>query len=235
MFILHPETGEVLSSSMPYHEGMFLNKRPYFMRGGEGPVLYPVHYSLALEKNILAVAAPLLRDDNLLGVLVSWIRTDELNTITKTNPPIKSYLVTSSNIHIIGAGTGSGESPFVSGIFSLAAINALDGNTGSGIYKDADGVDVVGAYTLLENFDIALLVEIPLADMLHSTNRKGLKFLIITIGIALMVLIIAFIIGHHITNRIMHLARSIRKFGEDGAREQIDTEKGVIEQLLLTQ
>jgi PAS domain S-box-containing protein len=223
IFLLHPESGEVLSSSLPYHEGMFFNKRPYFEPGKKQPVLYPVHYSHPLEKNIMAIAAPVRDEHALLGVLVAWIKLTELKNITRIDPGINTYLVTHSNIHIIGADQDGADTPFRSGIFTEGVTNALEGKTGSGIYRDDSGREVVGAYTLIEPLDLALLAEKPMADVLRNANAKGVRFLIITLGLALFVFLAALMIGNHITHPIINLTRSIRRYAEAGASGAIPT------------
>ncbi len=228
LFFLHPESGEVLCSSTPGYEGMFFNNRPYFELGKKEPLIYRIHYSHAMEKNILAFAAPVVDDEKLLGVITVWISIDELKKIVKVSQSINTYLVSRSNLHLIGKDLGD-EMPFRSGIFTVGATRALAGETGSGTYKDYAGKEVVGAYSLIESLDIALLAEIPMADILENANRKGVRYLIITSGLALIVLLIAFVIGNHITNPIMYLTRAIKLYGKGKLQKKIVTSQGGME------
>lgn len=214
LFFLHPETGEVLTSSNPEYEGMFFNRRPYFQLGKIKPVVYRIHYSYSLEKNTLALAAPLISGEKLYGIVVAWLKISELNRIVESQSSVRSYLVTRSNIHILNSAFEEEGMPFHSGVFSVASSKALTGETGSGIYLNHNDVEVVGAYTFLEDLDLALISEVPLKEVLAKANREGIKFLAMTSGIGIIVFLAAIFMGNHITDPIIRLTRVIKKFGD---------------------
>jgi len=234
LFLLHPESGEVISSSQPDMEGMFFNKRKYFSLGKKGPVLYPVHYSLALEKNIMTIAAPVNHIDSLAGVLIAWVNISELTNILILNAPYKSYLLTRSNIHILENTKNEKKLSVLSGIFSEGATRALAGETGSNVYVNHEGYEVAGAYTFIEDLGTALLTEIKREDIVAGANRKARKVLFITLILALLVLSVSVAMGNQIANPIQALTGRIKRFNQTGSDEVSESHEGGKEVLELS-
>jgi PAS domain S-box-containing protein len=229
VFLAHPVTGEVLASSRPYLEGMFFDKRPYFSLGKKGPLIYRVHYSLFLEKNIMALASPVKKDGRLLGVLVGWANIDKLQDVLSFAANTDCYLVNKANLHVISSGPGGNEHKIRSGIFTEGAVRALEGLSGSGIYKNAEGVDVVGAYGPVESLDLALLAEIPLDYILKNARLMETRILIIAFVLATISFAVTAVVGGRITRPIIDLTGAIRKIGTGEEEEEIRIPQGSTE------
>lgn len=185
VFLLHPDTGEVLASSSRYDEGKFFDKRPYFLPGRQRLTVYPIHYSPSREKSILALSAPVWRGEKLVGVLVLWANIERMRNDIKLPQDAHVHLVNRSNMYVLDSNAAGGGLSILSGVFTPQAERALAGESGSSIHTDADGVRVVGAYAHVETLDLALMAEKPLSEALADVNSMGLKLLIIMLVIAI--------------------------------------------------
>ncbi len=232
---LHPETGEVLASSDRDHLGKFFSKKPYFKLGKEGPTLYKIHYSLALEKAIMALATPAVKEGKLLGVIVGWVDINRFLSSVSNASRIggaELYLVNRANLHIGSLSSDQDGLKILSGIFTEGATKALSKEKGSGVYPNYNGAMVIGAYTPIISLDLALLAEIPLAEVLKNANRRGVRSLLITLAIAVFLLMITLLLSRQITNPIYRLTKFVTAFGE--GRDEGEGEVSIISSSLET-
>jgi signal transduction histidine kinase/ActR/RegA family two-component response regulator/HAMP domain-containing protein len=221
-FFLHPETGEVLKSSDPVHEGKFFDRKPYFEQGRHGTSIYRVHYSLALEKSILAVSAPVTGGGRLLGVLACWANIDSIKKSMGLHAGARTYLVNRSNLYVFDPEPGVG-GPFIrTGVFTEAATRALMGETGSGIYADPYGREVVGAYTLIEGLDMALIAEVPLSKVLEDVTGMGRRILLMTVVLAVFILFVSIVAGKKVTGPLIKMSRAAEKISTGRLDHRVD-------------
>ncbi len=214
---LHPASGEVLASSNQDHLGKFFSKKPYFKLGKEGPTLYKIHYSLALEKEIMALATPVVKEGKLLGVIVGWVDINRFLSSVSNASRIggaELYLVNRANLHVGSLSLNQDGLKILSGIFTEGAIKALSNEKGSGVYHNYNGAQVIGAYTPIASLDLALLAEIPLVEVLKNANRLGIRSLLITIAVALVLLAITLLLSRQITNPLYRLTEFVTAFAE---------------------
>lgn len=221
-FFLHPETGEVLVSSDPLHEGKFFDRKPYFRQGRRGPSIYRVHYSLALEKSILAVSAPVSAGGRLMGVLACWANVDNIKESMGLHAGALTYLVNRSNLYVFDPKPRVGGPLIRSGVFTEATARALSGETGSGIYAGPYGREVVGAYTLIEQLDMALIAEVPLTMALEDVTVMGRRILLMTVVLALFILVVSIVAGRKVTGPLIKMSRAAEELSMGRLDHRVD-------------
>lgn len=221
LFLLNPETGEVMASNDIMQVGKFFNKKPYFTSGLDKFSIYRAHYSTSAEKSIIAMSAPITTSNRFgtQAVLVAWVSLDELRSSMSALEGVNAYLVNRSNLYVTGCGNNEGL-PIVTGDFSEPAIRGLDGQTGSGVFIDTAGERTVAAYTRIDSLDLALIVKEPVEDVLEGISNDGVRALIISLLIASMVIVVTILSGRRLSYRLLSIRDSATKIASGRSAER---------------
>ena len=107
IFLLHPQTGKVLISTLKGHEGKLNLDQKYFTEGKKQTFVQNVYYSLSLQRMAITISSPVIDDkNNLIGVMVGHINLDQLNSVLKKpkglGKSVKSYAVNSFRLIVAG-------------------------------------------------------------------------------------------------------------------------------------
>lgn len=211
LFLLHPKSGEVLASNDPWQQGKFFNKKPYFRPGNLTLELYRAHYSPAAGKSILAITVPVRNAHGVKGaILAAWVNLDVLRTALESHGSARTFLVNRSNLYLADAITARGL-PILTGAFSKGAQLGLAGNTGTIIERDADGNEMLRAYTLIKPLDLALIVEKGTPRILAHMDKTARRVLMFSLSLAALVLGIFLVTGKRLADALKNMSSSADK------------------------
>ncbi|HSJ57764.1 MAG TPA: GAF domain-containing protein, partial [Anaerolineae bacterium] len=170
--------GRVVLSTDPLHEGDARGSQAYFRQGLEGKALQPPRYSPTEMSTSVFVARPVLDyQGEVRGVVVGRASLERLKEIMLERAGLgqtgETYLVGAT--HTLLTPTRRGRLHV--GVFSEGIDAAADEQVnGSGLYRNNEGVAVVGAYRWLPELQVALIAEQEQAEAFHESY--------VTIGVA---------------------------------------------------
>jgi len=214
IFLLHPETGEVMASSNLMYTGKFFNKEPYFLSAKEDFSIYRAHYSKAMDKHIMAMATPVRSTRELtVAVLAVWLDLDVLRSSMALHEHMNVYLVDRSNLFMSDQRSPD-RVPVLPVAFSEPATRGLAGQTGSGIFTDPQGNKTISAYTLIEPLGLGLVVEKPIEEVLGDINSEGRAMLYAALAFATLFTAVSIIISRKLTVPINAMNRCAKEIAE---------------------
>ena len=162
--MLRGNDGMVLVSTDRLAEEKYLDQQPFFRHGLSKTYVQTVYYSMTLQQPAMTISTP-IRDSSgtVWGVLAGRLDLSELSRIMAQSSGLSrsedTYIVNKFNFFIteprFGRGYALKKSTHTEGVQA-----ALGRNHGVGLYKDYQGIPVVGAYRWLPQWKVALLTEI---------------------------------------------------------------------------
>ena len=177
IFLLHPQTGKVLISTIEGHEGKLNLDQKYFMEGKKQTFTQNVYYSLSLQRMAITISSPVSDDkDNLIGVLVGHINLDQLNSVLKKpkglGKSVKSYAVNSFRLIVAGLPekTAVKENYSYNQLNILPVIEGFKGKTGTSTYISYDGKTVLGSYQPIPQLELLTVTEMDEEEILQPIN-----------------------------------------------------------------
>jgi nitrate/nitrite-specific signal transduction histidine kinase len=183
--------GTVVVSSDVAQEGDSYDSAAYHSQGELGPYAQLPFGARGSEGAKTVVAIPVVTDDGeMLGILAGRAGVDKLNAILGARTGLggtgKCYVVDPKYDQLpIGEASTPGASEGDqqgSEVHSKGIDAAINGQlSGSGVYRDYRGVDVVGAYTWMPELGVALLIEQDLSEAFSAIYAN----LALSVGIAL--------------------------------------------------
>jgi len=193
----------------------------------------------------ITFATPVLSDANKrLGMLVVNLNLDRIDEIIQEQTSIKegcdTYLVGNfgsglSSRSVLVSAQRFGSVAFPDGIESEGIVEAMDGNNGQGLYKNYQGVPVIGVYHWLADRDVALLVEMN-QNLAFATARQ-LARSILLIGMILAGVLAAamFLLARRITRPILAITDTATRVAAGDltstARVVTENEIGILAQV----
>ncbi len=175
LFVLHRTGGKAVYSTKKERIGSYHVQSSYFHEGMKGTFIQGIYPSPDTVKPEMTVATPVLgQDGNTLGVLAVHLNLEEMDRVIKKPAGMgetgKIFLVDRYNVLVSAKRFGS---PFYPrGIHSEGIDQAVQGKNGSGEYTDHAGNDVIGVFRWLENFNLALMMEVNTAEAYGPVNNK---------------------------------------------------------------
>jgi PAS domain S-box-containing protein len=202
--------GTIVVSSDATHEGQSVARDPYFQEGRSKTLSTTVYPSTPDERPAIIIATPLFTmQGKRIGVLASRLSFTHIDRIilerTGLGTSGETYLVDRSRKIVSETPLMNNGTPsrFVQ---SEGIDSALQGNDGSGFYRNYAGVPVVGVYRWVENQDLALIAEMSQEEALAPA--RDLALTIFYIGILLSVIMGAgmYLLALQITRPILEIA-----------------------------
>ena len=224
LFILEPNTGEVLLSTNPREVGTFKEDRPYFIEGKAAPFVSTVYYSLELQEPAITASAPLRTDSGqLVGVLAVRLNLDELKTIIQRRSGLRqtddAFLVNTSNLFVTQPRLLPDHAVLQRGIHTEAVRKCLqtrsDGTLSALDYRD---IPAIITYRWLPDYEMCLIVKLDQAEALAPIRdfRRAI------VWIALVTLIAASIIGIGLSHTMIRPLRDMQTAAQSFGRGQLD-------------
>ncbi|MEM6255910.1 MAG: ATP-binding protein [Cyanobacteria bacterium P01_D01_bin.156] len=195
IFLLTHIGGEVVFSTDPTQEGKYRLADTYFLEGKKGLFIQGVYPSPVKQRPTMTISIPLLSLANTpIGVLAINLDSHRMDDILQTSEPtndnsLESYVVDQFNVFV--SAKGFGREGFPRGVHTEGIDAAVQGLNGTGSYSNYRGTEVIGVYRWLQNYSLALLVEVPREEALQQARTLlgnifaigGISAILLSLGI----------------------------------------------------
>jgi len=218
LFVIEPESGQIIASTEASDEGEYREDRPYFLQGRAGPYVQNPYYSTTTQGPIMTASAPMRAEDGrLLAVLAGNMSLDAVSAIiTRHTDPYRThdaYLVNTSHSFVTQPCLISDPAVLQSGIYTEAVNRALAGQNGSILANDYRGVPVISAYRWLPERQLGLIVSVDQAEAFAPVRRLGNNLLFMSGIFLLFALATSVILARTITGPIRALQEGAARLG----------------------
>lgn len=215
-------TGVILASTDSSSEEVSNHDREFLFEAvqrTEGPVLGDVHQH-SDKRWYMHLAAPIRMQEHMtvaltLAVLDVSATLDPIMTdragMGKTG---ETYLV-SRDGRIITESRFLSRSETLARTFDTEGIrSALEGKSGTGVYRNYMGREVVGSYLWLPRYNWALVAEIEKDEILSPIERIQMAVLAAAAVVGFLSLLLAWIASHRVSRPIIRVAEASREIAE---------------------
>ncbi len=253
-FLIDPESGKVVVSTNSITEGQNNLDSNYFKEGKEDFFVGSIYYSTLLDDDVLIMSMPVKDSDGrLLSVFVGRVDLEvlynflsEKTGLGKTGEPYmvsrfyKSILAKGYSAEPIIKDLGGAEKMIINieekNVYTEGVVRALNGESGTAIYKNYNNQDVIGYYQNFPEFGLVFLVEQSVDEAFSSiTNMRDVLILILFIVI-LVDAVLAFIVGRSLAKPLKELAEKAKRVqdGDFGVVTEVssDDEFGILSHAL---
>ncbi len=197
--ILHPATGQVLTSTNPVVEGTFRESEPFFLHGREQVFIDQPRYYVSQERLQIHIAAPIrLSEAAAIGVLTCHLDLEELGRIVR----LTSGSHTSQDIYLINLSAMFVTEPkFGKGFVAHRMLNTVGADRvlarerGVEVYDDYRGIAVIGAFRWIESLSLGLLVETDWVEVVQPIRRLANVLIAGGAFMGVLVLLVAVVFG----------------------------------------
>lgn len=227
LFILHPETGQIVVSSEVGHVGRFRENQPYFQAGQTTTFVQNPYYLLSEQRQIITIATPLFGTDGaLVGVLAGNLNFDMVTEIMLQGflnyQTGDSFLVNKFNFFVTESRfdqiTNEGRA-----LHTVGVNDCLQGNTGTQIYENHAGTMVIGAYRWIAARELCLLTEVHEEEAFEPVIALRNNILLISSLIAAISAGIGLVAASTITTPIEHLVEGADVIGQGNLDHKVGT------------
>lgn len=197
IFLLHPDTGEVLVSTIPPQEGKLHADRAYFIQGKKQPFVQNVYYLLTAQQLAITISAPVhTTDGRLVGVVAGQLNLDQLTDVlhqpSGLGETVKSYAVNTFKLIVAGLPNEMQEKENYKyhQLNTVPVVEGLQGRSGVTTYETFDGTRVVGSYLPIPELDLLVITEIDEREILKPIRSLGIvavTTIVITLGVTILV------------------------------------------------
>jgi signal transduction histidine kinase len=229
ILLLSAVGGRIVLSTDREHEGQYRVRDSFFTRGQRGTFVQNVYPSPIELEPALTVSTPLQTDDGeLLGVLAVHLDLDELDQIIQSRTGLgetgETYLVDKYNVFV--SGTRFGREKYPRGVHTEGIDAALEGEDGSGLYRNYGGVPVIGVYRWLDDLDLALLVEVAQEEAFAPARRIVLVILAVGLVLAALLAVGTVVLARQIARPVLKITDTAVRVAEGdlAARAPVVTE-----------
>ncbi|MEW5957075.1 MAG: PAS domain S-box protein [Chloroflexota bacterium] len=169
LFILHPETGQVIVSTDPLHEGNFNEDPPFFLQGKKEPYIQSEYPSFVLQDPSIVAAAPLQSEEGrVLGVLAARLKLNKIGAImqrrTDQRQTYDAFLLNTAHLFVTQPNLLDDPAVLRRGIYTEVPNRCLAGNSGTLTTPDYRGVPAITVYRWLAEQQLCLIVKIDQAE-----------------------------------------------------------------------
>jgi GAF domain-containing protein/HAMP domain-containing protein len=201
-FFIVDRHGNVILSTEENHQGLVIGHETLFNNALEAAFITPMVKMDALGGEALLVVEPVYSDNQLAGFFVGSAALDQLSEIMRQGTEIgetgEIYLVT-SDFAVLPSLRGPNGGQNAVQVLTRGVMDAvLAKQDGAGTYKDAQGVEVIGAYRWLPELGAAIFAEQSRAEIFSPT----ILTIVVNTAISLALIIGAIVFGLIVSNRI---------------------------------
>lgn len=217
LFLICPRHGIILASTDGLNEGKYRSDRPYFIHGKEGTYLQGVYYSLPLQSPEMTVSTPVRdTDGNLVAVMAGRLDLHEMSKIIATQSGMSTsedtYLVNTAFFFVTEPRFGH-DYALKKTVHSRGVEQGLIGKDGVDFYRDYRGVQVIGAYKWLPEYNMCLITEVDQAEVYGAVYGAGWKIAGIMFLIIAAVVFVGILVAHAITQPLRRLLAGTEEIG----------------------
>ncbi len=211
-----------------------LSERQYVKDALAGNVVIsePV-VSKATGNLVLAIASPIKRDGNTVGVVIASVPTTyiaKLMSSAQMGDTGEAYLINNEGVFItpsrfteelVRDGLVKERAELELKIDTYGSQQALAGNEGLSEYKDYRGSDVIGAYSWLPDQKWGIIVEQDSSEAFEAVNMLRNILIGLIIISLIIVIIVAVIIANSISNPIQKMAQTASLMADGKINQEI--------------
>jgi len=175
LFLLDPASGETLLSTQSTSEGRLWTAEPFLVNGVEATFIQNPCAIAECGGILMTIATPVLSGDGeTVAVLAGHLDFSTVTAIFAEGWDLTStedtYLVNDAGRFVTEPKFGEGV-VLTRGAPTEGIERALRGETGTAVYVDYRGVDVLGAFLWLDDRKLALLTEVDLEESLRAVTH----------------------------------------------------------------
>lgn len=196
--LLHPDSGEVLTSTTNKKVGQFRERSRYFTEGRYSLFVDKLIYNPTSAETHLHISIPVMGPDGrLLSVLAGSVDWREMWKIldrgNSKDRSVETYLINSFAYPIVLPSKGHEDLPSYA-FRSVGIDKCLTELPGGGEYMNYNGTEVVGVYQWFSGYGFCMLTEQPADEVFHALSELTQKWvliflitLLVTVAISLLV------------------------------------------------
>jgi signal transduction histidine kinase/HAMP domain-containing protein/ActR/RegA family two-component response regulator len=183
-------------------------------RSGRMQMTDYVVYPPAGDFPVSFIGAPILEEDEIIGVLIYELSPDQLNNLMQEQIGFwksgETYLVGADHLLRTNTRLGAQANFFEQRVDTLAVRKGLSGESGVALIEDYRGIPVLSAYRALKmnHFKWVLLAEVDKSEAFSPSNRLRNLMVIIILVTTLVVIGAGLFIGRSIAKPITELAET---------------------------
>ncbi|MEW5771949.1 MAG: ATP-binding protein [Thermodesulfobacteriota bacterium] len=186
VFLLDGQTGSVLVSTNEPHEGKNHASEPFFTLGSQAVTVLSEPGASPARQQTITISAPLLNDvgRQLNIVLAARLNLHRVNKIVLQDAVPgggETFLVDPHGVLISRNGMRAGDPAPEAHSPAIAAV--VQGRDGRGLYRNHQGVPVIGVYRWLGRYTLGLVTESPQDQALASA--RSLAWTVLAVGLAM--------------------------------------------------
>jgi PAS domain S-box-containing protein len=196
-FVVLDLDGRIVASTDLEHEGLSQASLPYFERSGSSTYVQPAQTLELTAKPTIAIGTPLFdRQGQRIGVVAAFLNTERIDRIVLQG----AGLGDTGETYVVGADRQYLHASLVADdpLESTGIDRALGSQSGSALYRNAQGEAVVGVYRWLPEIGAALLAEQSQGEAFAPARRLAFT----TGGIGLLVVALLGIATYYASRRI---------------------------------
>jgi len=228
VLLLAPTGGRVLASTEPASVGGYRASYNFYIQGRQGPAVQSVYPSPESLRPVLTVSAPVKDDQGrLLGVLAFHLSLDPIAQIIRARAGLgetgEAFLVDSSSL-LVASGRMDVESRERKA-HSEGVVRALSGKNGQGLYLNDAGVKVVGVYSWMPTYQMALLAEMSQAEAFAPADRLALSLVVVALVASIILGVGVYALSRRVARPVLAVTRAAMKVarGDLSARAPVQT------------
>lgn len=212
-FFIADNTGRVIISTEPGREGADLSDKSYFTEGLSRSYIHPGVRSEDEGPGITIVTPVFDLDGRRIGVLIAKISISRLDRIIlEQNRPYitgETYLV-DQNGEVVTQTTAMRKAGISGKVSSEGIVKAISGEKGSSLYRNYDGIPVIGVYGWVDELGLGFISEITQSEAFFPAER--LAWTIIYSGVVLSFILIMgiYFIAHQIAHPVLEITKAAR-------------------------
>jgi GAF domain-containing protein/HAMP domain-containing protein len=217
VLIMSSQSGLVILSTQPEHEGDLRVTDTYYVEGRKGTFIQEMYFSSYTGKLIMTISTPLFdAEGTLIGVLVGNLNLQRLDQIILERAGLgetgETYLVNQFNTFVSEARYTKEDYP--EGVHTIGIDNALKGLSGHGIYANYQGVQTLGVYHWVADRKLALMAEMHQAEALAPASRLALTVFLFGLGAVVLFSGAGLVIARQIARPILAITDTASKVAE---------------------
>ena len=218
LFVIEPESGQIIAATDSSDEGKFREDRLYFLQGKVDPYVQNPYYSSGDQSPMMTASAPIQGEDgHLLAVLAGDMNLSEMSAIITRRPGLyqsdDAYLVNMSHLFVTQPRLTSDPAVLQRGVHTEAVRRALAGESGSVLANDYRGIPVITAYRWLPERQLGLVVEVDQAEAFAPVRRPGNNLLLVSGLFFLLTAGVSIGLGRTITGPLRALQAGAARLG----------------------
>ncbi len=186
ILILSRQTGQILFSTDTRHSAQYRTRDEYFLQGRTQTFVQNVYRSPTTNQPMLTISTPLQDDaSKTMGVLALHFKLESIQEIinqTSLGRGEQTYCVNRSQVPIFVPTTPETNYPRRLNIPEIE--QAFSRKNGNALYVNHQGIPVIGVYRWLDQWELALLIEIPRSKAFIPARQLAAKIFFVGLTLA---------------------------------------------------